>query len=359
MKHDHIKKEYLEPEQVPDNIKSSTNREVSEQLTKHNNLILIQDYAKRYGRSIHEVIELINKGALVGVMKEDRWHVDIHSSNQLNQYSQDKKNRPKSKVNIRLRKQHNSRQYISGSSEIARWILSFLLSIPAGFICYVTAMFALFVLRENMEVGEFIRRILIQFSNGESILILAAICGVIGISIKKWGSSQNSTRQPRLISPAESEIANATINQAEISANKIKHVEFIKKIPELAEIKMKEICEAMGHPIEYTEACFETIDKMIEERRNDERHVVDESVVLGFGSFVGEAIRFLLGGRWEHSEEYGYYITDIGGYGKSYQFYPFLKVKKRLENSDSESIACYYSVIKKNIEERNNIYKPK
>ncbi|MCF7954495.1 MAG: hypothetical protein K9M75_01710 [Phycisphaerae bacterium] len=128
--------------------------------------------------------------------------------------------------------------------------------------------------------------------------------------------------------------------------------DFIEKIPAMAEMHIKKMHELSGRLLEYNEACFEETDKMIEEGWGGECPVMLDTVVLTFGSFVGEAIRRIHGGQWVYDEKHGGHLINVGGKGSNIKIFPFSKIKKRFQNSDEDSIGYYYTVIKQMINER-------
>ena len=122
---------------------------------------------------------------------------------------------------------------------------------------------------------------------------------------------------------------------------------FISQIPLQAE-KHRELAKGVfGIELDYSADSILKLDKMIQEGWPKPPTMLDQ-VVLGFGSYLGEAIRHIHGGDWGFNPEQGLYF-DVGG--RDIKIFPFAKVKKRFLNGDEDSLAYYYSFIRSKVEE--------
>jgi hypothetical protein len=117
---------------------------------------------------------------------------------------------------------------------------------------------------------------------------------------------------------------------------------FIQQIPEFAELHVAKSKDNFDVSLDYSENSLRQIDEIIT-KHWPEPPVFLNQVVMTFGSYVGETVRRLLGGRWEFDADRGYTLADIGGTGS--RIYPFAKVHKRFTNGEEDSIAYYFQVV--------------
>ncbi len=96
---------------------------------------------------------------------------------------------------------------------------------------------------------------------------------------------------------------------------------------------------------DYSEESLGWIDDAIAKFHPD--GAVQDSTVIGFGAYVGETIRRLLGGNWVQDERGVALLQRVGG--KELSASPFSWVQKRLANGMEDSVATRYSTLKQEI----------
>lgn len=96
---------------------------------------------------------------------------------------------------------------------------------------------------------------------------------------------------------------------------------------------------------DYSEESLGWIDDAIAKFHPD--GTVQDSTVIGFGAYVGETIRRLLGGNWVQDERGVALLQRVGG--KELSASPFSWVQKRLTNGMEDSVATRYSALKQQI----------
>ena len=92
--------------------------------------------------------------------------------------------------------------------------------------------------------------------------------------------------------------------------------------------------------LKYDEESVLKLDDIIQSAWPEKPPVQIDSVILVFGSFLGEAIKHTLGGEWVRTEQgWGVKIGEA-------TLMVFTKVKKRLLNGMEDSISYYYQSTK-------------
>jgi hypothetical protein len=141
--------------------------------------------------------------------------------------------------------------------------------------------------------------------------------------------------------------------QKESSAMSEKQIRnFIGQIPQEAQQHRNLAKNLFGIKLDYSADSIPKLDEMIKEGWPEGPPVMLDEVVIGFGCYLGEAVRRLHGGYWAFSPELGFHIGLVGG--RDIKICPFAKVKKRFVNGEEDSIGYFYSYIRSKIEEAKN-----
>lgn len=125
------------------------------------------------------------------------------------------------------------------------------------------------------------------------------------------------------------------------------HAAFIKQIPEIAERHRRQMKESFGEKLDYQKSDLARLDSVIDKAWGEALPKNIDALVLTFGAYFGETLRRLRGGRWDHDDERGYCLHDVGGMAT---VYPFEKVSKRFKNSKENSLAVFYRALVKTLE---------
>jgi hypothetical protein len=107
-----------------------------------------------------------------------------------------------------------------------------------------------------------------------------------------------------------------------------------------AQIHINTTKKAFGVDLDFNEESILKLDEIIEQAWPDQPPVMIDNTIALFGSFLGEAIRRVLGGEW---------VENDGGWGVKIgdgTLMVFVKVKKRLLNGLEDSISYYYQGVK-------------
>lgn len=108
-----------------------------------------------------------------------------------------------------------------------------------------------------------------------------------------------------------------------------------------AQIHIDTTRQIMGVELKFDEESIMKLDDIISSAWPETPPVQLDSVVLTFGSFLGEAMRQTLGGEWVQTEtSYGLKIGDATAN-------VFSKVRKRFLNGMEDSLSYYFASIKK------------
>lgn len=97
--------------------------------------------------------------------------------------------------------------------------------------------------------------------------------------------------------------------------------------------------------LNYSESSLGEIDESISELQGDSG--IEDAVILGYGSYVGETVRQNLGGVWETDERGVAFLKGVGGTSET--AFPFSWVNQRVNGDVSESIANRYAQVKEKI----------
>lgn len=115
-------------------------------------------------------------------------------------------------------------------------------------------------------------------------------------------------------------------------------------IPQMA--AMAQMCvdlsKGMEANLDYSEASFAEVDKMIE-NHFEPGHTPMGTTVLTMGAYVGETMRQLLGGNWAVYQDQ-LILENIGGV--DLKAFPMNKVHKRFTEGEGDSIAFFYEATK-------------
>jgi hypothetical protein len=107
-----------------------------------------------------------------------------------------------------------------------------------------------------------------------------------------------------------------------------------------AKIHMDTTERIFGIKLDFDEDSILKLDGLIQQSWPDEPPKMIDSVIILFGSFLGEAIKNTLGGEWaELDGQWFIRLSDA-------QINVFNKVKKRLLNGEEDSISYFYRMLK-------------
>ena len=107
-----------------------------------------------------------------------------------------------------------------------------------------------------------------------------------------------------------------------------------------AQIHIDTTLKSFGVQLDYDEKSIMELDNLIKQAWPDQPPVQIDNIIVLFGSFLGEAIIHVLGGKWENTAQgWGIRVGDVS-------VMVFTKVKKRLLNGDEDSISYYYQSLK-------------
>lgn len=126
--------------------------------------------------------------------------------------------------------------------------------------------------------------------------------------------------------------------------------EFVEKYSE-ALVKQ---CKLVNINLDYSVKSIALLDGFLEDVSsstlfNDERHL--QRAMATFGSYLGETVRKLHGGRWGNSEEDGMYLDVCEHKGSHIRIWPLSRIKKRLLNGKEDSIKAYYQAVVDSLKE--------
>jgi Family of unknown function (DUF6278) len=114
-------------------------------------------------------------------------------------------------------------------------------------------------------------------------------------------------------------------------------------IESLAELSRQKAKSVFGVDLDYSADSITRLDDMIQ-KGWPQPPVFLDTMVEGFGSYLGEVIRRLHGGEWRHTEADGYFLDRVGG--RDMQIYPMARVRKRFLKGKDECLEFYYSALK-------------
>lgn len=133
--------------------------------------------------------------------------------------------------------------------------------------------------------------------------------------------------------------------------------ELIKRIPELAARHIEVVENHAGVELPLSKDGIAMLDAIIEDGWGGSKPNLNDQVVLGFGCFLGEAIRAEHGGDWAHDCATGISLRNIGGY--DIKVFPFDKTAKRFANGAEDSIGFFYNFLVASVDEKEDAFRPK
>jgi hypothetical protein len=109
---------------------------------------------------------------------------------------------------------------------------------------------------------------------------------------------------------------------------------------QFAQIHIATAKQSFDINLKYDEESILKLDGLIDSAWLDKLPTELDSIILLFGSFLGEAIRHTLGGVWVEAEQgWGLRVGEA-------TIMVFTKIKKRLLNGAEDSISYYYQSTK-------------
>jgi len=166
------------------------------------------------------------------------------------------------------------------------------------------------------------------------ILVCVAI-GLIAVLYTVWRRRPSSARESFEVSAAR--VHNELIEPVGADADAI-----IDQLSSVAKKHVELSQEHFGVELSYSGESFSKLDQMLDQWPSPPPANL-EAPVMSFGSFIGECIIRLHGGRWTHNEEFGFHLTGIGETDTT--AFPFSKVEKRIVNGEEDSLEMYYAVL--------------
>jgi len=94
---------------------------------------------------------------------------------------------------------------------------------------------------------------------------------------------------------------------------------------------------SFNETLDYDVKSIKKLDSIIEDGWGRNKPVMMDNVVSMFGSFLGESIIKLHGGKWESVKGIGWAVNISG-----LKIFPFNKVKKRIRDGKEDSITFFY-----------------
>lgn len=121
----------------------------------------------------------------------------------------------------------------------------------------------------------------------------------------------------------------------------ITHFMTHNQFQQYADLHIDTTKKTLGVVLDYNEESILKIDEIISKGWPNAQSVIADSIILLFGSFLGEAMRHVFGGEWIETEQgWGLKIND------TVTVFPFAKIKKRFVNGMGDSITYYYQSVK-------------